>query len=391
MQQNEIINTLENNLVFGELTDAEYALIAPLFEPVVMDPDILFIEQDDPSSDLFIITQGTVEILKKDSSNHLHRISTLSAGDMIGEIAFFDKSPRSASVKTVTKTTLLKINVERLDIALQDHSLYKKIYRNLAKHFSLRLRHTNDIVVASLQSDLKRAQNQVNMGNLMVATLVILTFFIFSLNLIQHLSSHVTDTTLITLPLLLLVLIAISVNMKVSGYSLSFYGITLKNSSPAATTAILYTLPLLGLMTLIKWIAIQTIPSLSGEPLFHMAALFTKKSAEMNMLDFVPLAYVLLSSPIQELIFRGTLQSSLKEFLIGKHNVGLSIFVSNLLFALIHIAVSSVLSAFAFLAGLFWGWLYNKHRTLVGVVISHMMIGGWAFFVLGIQSILLQV
>ena len=122
-----------------------------------------------------------------------------------------------------------------------------------------------------------------------------------------------------------------------------------------------------------------------------MAAIFTKQSSEMNILDFVPLAYVLLSSPIQELIFRGTLQARLKEFLIGKHHVGLSIFVSNLLFALIHIAVSSVLSVFAFLAGLFWGWLYNKHKTLVGVVISHMMIGGWAFFVLGIQSILLQI
>ena len=36
---------------------------------------------------------------------------------------------------------------------------------------------------ASLQSDLKRARDQLNMGNLMVTTLVILTFFIFSLNL----------------------------------------------------------------------------------------------------------------------------------------------------------------------------------------------------------------
>jgi CRP-like cAMP-binding protein len=390
VQKNDIIETLKNNLVFEGFSDSEYAQIAPLFEPISIAPDITFIAQDDPSTDLFIITQGSVAVLKKDSSDHFHQISTLTSEDMIGEIAFFDKSPRSASVKTLEPTTVLKLNVDQLDVALQDPAIYKKLYHNLAKHFSLRLRHTNDTVVASLQSDLKRARMQINMGNLMVTTLVILTLFIFSLNLIQYFSTHMTDTTVITLPVLIVVLIALSVNMRISGYPLSFYGITFENSRTAVTEAVLYTLPLLGLMTFIKWIAIQIIPSLSGEPLFQMAAIFTKTRTELTMLDFVPLAYVLLSSPIQELIFRGTLQASLKEFLIGKHHVGLSIFVSNLLFALIHIAVSMVLSAFAFVIGLFWGWLYNKHKTLFGVVISHMIIGGWAFFVLGIQSIMMH-
>ena len=119
--QNVIIETLKNNLLFKDLTDAEYAQMAPLFAPMELASNVFFIEQDDPSTDLFIITQGSVEVLKKDSNDHLHHISKLTAGDMIGEVAFFDKSPRSASVKTLEKTTLLKLNVEKLDLVLQNH------------------------------------------------------------------------------------------------------------------------------------------------------------------------------------------------------------------------------------------------------------------------------
>jgi membrane protease YdiL (CAAX protease family) len=41
--------------------------------------------------------------------------------------------------------------------------------------------------------------------------------------------------------------------------------------------------------------------------------------------------------------------------------------------------VSPGLALTAFVAGLFWGWLYARQRSLVGVSISHVLLGFWAF------------
>ena len=35
------------------------------------------------------------------------------------------------------------------------------------------------------------------------------------------------------------------------------------------------------------------------------------------------------------------------------------------------------------------GWLYARHRTLVGVALSHALSGLWAVFVVGIEGVLL--
>jgi CRP/FNR family cyclic AMP-dependent transcriptional regulator len=32
----------------------------------------------------------------------------------------------------------------------------------------------------------------------------------------------------------------------------------------------------------------------------------------------------------------------------------------------------------AFFTGLFWGWLYARQRGLVGVSVSHVLLGMWA-------------
>lgn len=32
---------------------------------------------------------------------------------------------------------------------------------------------------------------------------------------------------------------------------------------------------------------------------------------------------------------------------------------------------------------LFWGWLYHRRRNLVGPALSHLVIGGYVFFILG--------
>ena len=88
--------------------------------------------------------------------------------------------------------------------------------------------------------------------------------------------------------------------------------------------------------------------------------------------------------PVQEIIVRGALQTSFYEFSVGIHKVFWSVILSNFLFSITHLHLSLSASFEVYVPGLILGLLYARHRTLVGVTLAHMLIGVWAFFVVGI-------
>ena len=92
-----------------------------------------------------------------------------------------------------------------------------------------------------------------------------------------------------------------------------------------------------------------------------------------------------LSSAVQELIVRGALQSSLESFLTGENSKRNAIIVSGLLFAVTHLHMSFLFAALVLLPGMFWGWLFARRRNLLGVTLSHIVVGAFVFFVLGIK------
>jgi membrane protease YdiL (CAAX protease family) len=92
--------------------------------------------------------------------------------------------------------------------------------------------------------------------------------------------------------------------------------------------------------------------------------------------------YVFISAPIQEFIFRSLMFFELKQFL-GKRK-WLIILVSAIIFSLAHAFFKSWgVIAVTFMAGLFWGWMYNENQNFWGVAISHALIGAVAV-ILGI-------
>lgn len=85
------------------------------------------------------------------------------------------------------------------------------------------------------------------------------------------------------------------------------------------------------------------------------------------------LIYVLISSPLQELIFRGYLINRLK--LISKNHLFLTI-SSSLVFALVHLPFGNIFMFFgSFILGLTLANNFVKHRNLLAVIIAHGIIG----------------
>jgi len=77
---------------------------------------------------LFIIEMGTVDVILKDKD--LPTMS-LGSGQCLGEMAFFERSPRIASAVTREPTSILRIPFDKLDKVLLDNpNLARTFYQN---------------------------------------------------------------------------------------------------------------------------------------------------------------------------------------------------------------------------------------------------------------------
>ena len=78
--------------------------------------------------------------------------------------------------------------------------------------------------------------------------------------------------------------------------------------------------------------------------------------------------YIALLGPVlEELVFRGAITREL----LRKFRPGMAIFISGLLFGLIHF--NPVQSVFGFLAGMLLAWLYWRTRSVVPCIVVHVL------------------
>lgn len=388
------LSVLQENSLFADLTDEQIARLKPLLTTLRFNAGDIILREGSAPVELYVIVAGEVEVLKKDSSSaQEHRISTLRAGAVIGELALIDNNTRSASIRCLKETTVIAIAIEDLK-KLTEHPaselpVYYKIIINLARELAGRLRHSNESIVRALTSELKLEKNRALIGRLIISLILIISFYTFALNIISNLAHTFPSPTFIGVPIITFCACVTFFFMRSNALPLSYYGLTLNRWRESIYEGVIYTLPILLFIVIAKYIAIKTIPALAELPLLEFTAGLNTHLSDADypwLLNLLPFLYCLLV-PIQELLYRGALQGPLEEFFIGRHKKWLAILASNFIFSLTHLHISFGLSAAVFLPGLFWGWLYARHRNLIGVIISHIMVGAWAFFIVGISGL----
>ncbi len=87
-------------------------------------------------SEMFIIQEGKVEILKKVGGAE-RRLATLEEGDFFGEMAILEDQPRSASARAATDCALLRIDSTTFDQMVRHHP---EIPVRMLRKLSARLR-----------------------------------------------------------------------------------------------------------------------------------------------------------------------------------------------------------------------------------------------------------
>ncbi|GMV64720.1 MAG: cyclic nucleotide-binding domain-containing protein [Candidatus Omnitrophica bacterium] len=110
--------------------------------------DVVFIEHTE-GSELFIILKGEVSItLELASEEDAMPLVTLRKGDVFGELAVVDESPRSATARCLTDCEFLVIEKADLDGLMEsDHDLGFTIMRNMVRLVSQRVRSANQRIL----------------------------------------------------------------------------------------------------------------------------------------------------------------------------------------------------------------------------------------------------
>ena len=89
----------------------------------------------DASNCMFLVSKGTVSI-RKGADNVSIEISKIYTNEVIGELSFFDRRPRSASAMALTDVEVVEIPFESLDVMYHKVPPYlKTIMASVAERF----------------------------------------------------------------------------------------------------------------------------------------------------------------------------------------------------------------------------------------------------------------
>jgi len=148
-----IVNYLKQSDIFYQFTPTQLEMVANLCQEVVFQAGEVIFRENSSSQELYIITQGEVEILinpalvgipeKNNPAESV--IATMRRGQSFGEIALVDEGLRSATARAAQKDThLLVISRDKLIMLCETYpQLGYRLMYNLAADIAMKIRNTD--------------------------------------------------------------------------------------------------------------------------------------------------------------------------------------------------------------------------------------------------------
>jgi CRP/FNR family transcriptional regulator, cyclic AMP receptor protein len=385
-----ILQALSASPLFSGLKPAAMEQVAALARLVVLPAGKAFIREGDAADFLYVLCDGEADVVKVAPGEGTETtLSVVRPPEAVGELALFEDTTRTATVRAHGTVQAVAIPIDALRERIASEPLLARHFLFARKGLVRHVREGNEKLLETMSRVLEEQRLRLEMGRLTIVIVVCLCFYTFALDAIEEANDALPSYTYINIVLTALFVGAIWQLVARSHLPREAFGLTTEGAGRAIAESVGFTAALLGGLTLAKAAAITLVPALSDLPLFEL-----ERMAQAEELWGTPaawrnwgttlVAYVVFIAPMQELIVRGGLQSALVQFLEGPRRRGVAILLSNLIFCTTHLVYALPIVVIVFFAGLYWGWLYDRHRTLAGVTISHAMLGSWAFWVLGI-------
>lgn len=375
--------------IFRGLSKEQIESVFSIAEEMKIEKGSTLIHEGEKGKEFYILAVGELIVTKYDAKlDESHIIGTIMPGQPVGEISLIDQGPRSASVRAAADCLLYAIAFDALNQLIKKKPDLIAIQLRLAENIGSALRHTDEIALDALRNQVTELRTRSKMGTFLIGMITILSFYVFILPLLQYLMKIVPTTSIISIPLTLSMGAIIYYLIRHFKMPLEEVGVTTKNLKSSCIEGLAFSIPwiLFGVALKLFFIYFDVIPN---KPLFDPYSIFPDPAHKtVPYWIGINAIYCFLFVPLQELLARGVLQGLLEKFLLIKHRVIVSIVMSNLIFASIHVFFSVYFAMIVLVFGLFLGWLYSRNHNLAGCSISHAIVGTFAFSVLGLAGIL---
>jgi CRP/FNR family transcriptional regulator, cyclic AMP receptor protein len=336
----------------------------------------IIIKEDTPSDYCYLLVEGTVDIYREEKG---FLLDTLSSGAVFGVMSLMERKRRSATVETRTPVTAIKLDLLSIRNLLPGGSeIYERIIFNHMSDLEAMVRSIDSLAIEEMKINQEELKVRVSFGKFFAALVLMITLHFVIGRLALEYIEELGTTTFLTAGLLVGYGIYVFFLMKRMHYSWAEYGFTLANWRPCLADALVQSAIFVALVTLLKWGLLET--EVFHEPLFAFP-FFHRDKLTWAILIIVTYACFCF---IQEMIFRGAIQNSLIHFLTGPFARTRVVLTTTLIVFAAHLHLKSlVLPLLVIVPNIFWCLLYYKYRSLLGVTVSHMIIGVWVLFILG--------
>lgn len=252
----------------------------------------------------------------------------------------------------------------RVDASMERKRLRDQevVYRHQIEEHNL---HLEERVEAALHA-------RVEMGSMFISVVVLMSVYAFILeffksNLFLSLSSASTleftfNCFLEGTSLLFIIWILRSSRLRLSEFGINAHGFK---------KMVLESL-LVSAVVIVCLIALKNYILHSGHNPFPNQTLINWSYWNMTYVTYMVVA------PLQEFIARGVFQNSVARLLVSKRSAFWAILTTSVLFAALHLHTSIALGVAAFISSWLWGWMFARQRSLIGVGLSHFLIGNCA-------------
>jgi CRP-like cAMP-binding protein len=107
---------------------------------------VTVIKEGEQGASVYIIVAGQARVVKKLPKGKTKVLAELGPGEVFGEMALIDSSPRSASVVTLAESVLYELDLDEFNKLRRDYrSSAFKVLRQMAPVMCRRLRQINEI------------------------------------------------------------------------------------------------------------------------------------------------------------------------------------------------------------------------------------------------------
>jgi CRP/FNR family cyclic AMP-dependent transcriptional regulator len=133
--------------LFGALSDEVLAYLVRQLKAKRVEAGEVMFREGDPAREMYVILDGEMEVLKKSRRGREQRVAILGPTDSFGEMSILDMQNRSASVRALGPSRILRLSTEDMDALYRyDLKSYTLIILNIAREVSRRLRVTDSIL-----------------------------------------------------------------------------------------------------------------------------------------------------------------------------------------------------------------------------------------------------